>query len=76
MKTLIIAFGSEPALRRIGRLDPTNQEVLIWRHGLFGEPRLSHQQIARRMNLRPGTVRVLEQRALHGVLAGTNGEVA
>lgn len=63
----------EAALRRVGKLSPVDQEVVIWRHGLFGQPRLSDTEIAQRMNLAQGAVRVIERRALLGVISDNAG---
>lgn len=37
-------------------LNPTNQKILEWSAGLFGQPVLSNKEIARRLRLTPGAI--------------------
>ena len=78
MKNTVVDIRTRRALAALAALSESEQEVVIWRFGLFGQPELSVQQIAHRLNTRPGAVRVIERRALQTIIDGGSslGEVA
>jgi len=66
-------LASARALKQVARLDALEQQVLVWRFGLFGQAKLSVEEIARRTNMPAGAVRVIERRAVQS-LRGIGGE--
>jgi DNA-directed RNA polymerase sigma subunit (sigma70/sigma32) len=64
---MVVDSRTRRALTAVAALSDLEQRIVVWRAGLFGQPELSVQEIACRLNVRCGAVRVIEKRALNAI---------